>query len=121
MYKILPRSAGPVLGIEVSGKLDIDQERELIAKAEDLLKSHDKLSFLVVLGGHVGASFEAAAADIKWLLTHLNKISRLAIVTDSKLLAALIATDATFAKLMSIEEKHFDKDQIDAAWDWIER
>lgn len=121
MYTILPRSSGPVLGIQVSGKLKIDQERELIAMAEDLLKTHEKVSFLVVLGDHVGASFEAAAADVKWLMTHLKQIARVAIVSDSKLLAALVAIDATFAKLVSIEEKHFSKDQIDDAWDWIER
>ncbi|MEP1931099.1 MAG: STAS/SEC14 domain-containing protein [Roseibium sp.] len=121
MYKILPRSNGPVLGIEVSGKLNIDQERELIAKAEELLKTHEKASFLVVLGEHVGVSFEAATADIKWIATHLNKISRLAILTDSTFLAALIAVDGTFSKLVGIEEKHFDKNDIEAAWDWIER
>ncbi|MEP3049512.1 MAG: STAS/SEC14 domain-containing protein [Roseibium sp.] len=121
MYKILPRSNGPVLGIEVFGKLTIDQERELIAKAEELLELHPKVSFLVVLGEHVGVSFEAATADIKWIATHLNKIKRLAILTDSTLLAALIAVDSTFSKLAGIEEKHFDKNDIEAAWDWIER
>ena len=119
MYEILPRSEGAVLGIKVSGKLTLEQEKELIERTEELLKTHEKISFLVVLGEHVGASFEAAAADMKWLMTHLNKIGRLAIVSDSKLLAALVAVDATFAKLMSIEEKHFDQAQIDDAWAWI--
>ncbi len=120
MYTILPRSRGPVLGVEINGKIDIDQERDLIAKAEELLKEHDKISVLAILGDHVGVSMEAAAADIKWILSHLAQIKKVGIVTDSKLLAALVAVDATFAKLAGIEEKHFDKNEIDIAWHWIE-
>ena len=120
MYMILPRSDGPVLGVEVSGKIDIDQEQNLIAKAEELIKEHDKISVLVVLGDHVGVSLEAAAADIKWILTHMSHLNKIAIVADSKLLAAVVAVDATFAKLVGIQEKHFDRNEIETAWHWIE-
>ncbi|QDG78254.1 STAS/SEC14 domain-containing protein [Labrenzia sp. PHM005] len=120
MYKILPRSDGAVLGVEVSGTVTIEEEKELIDKANELVSKYGKASFLVVLGDHVGVSFEAAAADIKWIVTHMNKIARLAIVTDSKLLAALVDIDATFAKLAGISEKHFDSDELDQAWEWIE-
>lgn len=119
MYEILPRSEGAVLGVKVSGKLNLEQEKELIAKADELVSTYGKASFLVVLGDHVGVSFEAAAADIKWILTHMSKIARVAVVTDSKLLATLVDLDATFAKMAGISEKHFATDQEDEAWDWI--
>ena len=120
MYMILPRSEGPVMGVEISGKLDIDQEQNLTAVAEKLIKEHDKINVLVVLGDHVGVSFEAAASDIKWILTHMSHLNKIGIVTDSNLLTALIAVDATFAKLAGIQEKHFDRQDIETAWHWIE-
>lgn len=120
MYTILPRSRDAVLGVEVTGKIDIEQERELIAKAEDLIATHDRISVLIVLGDHVGVSMEAVVADIKWILTHMKHLAKFAIVTDSKLLAALVAVDATFAKMVGIEEKHFDRNEIEIAWHWIE-
>ncbi len=120
MYTILPRSQGPVLGVEVTGKIDIEQEKELIKEAEERIEEHDKISVLVVLGEHVGISLEAAGTDIKWVLTHMPHLRKVAIVTDSKLLAALVAVDATFAKMVGIEEKHFDKNEIDIAWHWVE-
>jgi stage II sporulation SpoAA-like protein len=120
MYTILPRSQGPVLGVEVTGKITIDQERELIAKAEELIAAHEKISVIVVLGEHAGISMEAVVADIKWVLTHMKNLGKFAIVTDSKLLAALVAVDATFAKMVGISEKHFDRGEIDIAWHWIE-
>jgi len=120
MYEILPRSRDAVLGVEISGKISLDQEKELIAKAEDLIEAHGKISVLVVIGEHAGVSLEAAAADIKWALANIQHLSKIAIVTDSKLLAALVAVDATFAKIVGIAEKHFDRDEIDIAWHWIE-
>lgn len=120
MYTILPRSRGSVLGIEIKGKVDIAQERELVAKADELIGAHGKISLLVVLGDHVGTSFEAAMADMKWTLANMKHLAKIAIVSDSKLLAALVAVDAAFAKLASIEEKHFDKADVETAWHWIE-
>ncbi|MHA7773459.1 SpoIIAA family protein [Roseibium sp. M-1] len=120
MYMILPRSRGAVLGVEISGKIDITQEKELIAKAEELIEAHGKINVLAVLGNHAGVSFEAAAADIKWVLANMQHLNRIAIVTDSKLLAALIAVDAKFAKMVGIDEKHFDRNEIETAWHWIE-
>ncbi len=120
MYTILPRSNGPVLGVEISGKVDIEQEKERIAKAVEMIEAFDKISILVVLGEHVGISFEAAASDIKWVLAHMKHLHKVGIVADGKLMAALVAIDATFAKMVGIQEKHFDRDEIETAWHWIE-
>jgi len=120
MYTVLERGKGPVLGVEVAGKVTIEQEKELISKVEELIEEHDKIGILVVLGDHVGISLEAAAADIKWVLTHMPHLNKIAIVTDSKLLAALVAVDATFARMVGIREKHFDKNEIETAWQWVE-
>jgi hypothetical protein len=119
MYTILPRSQGAILGIEISGKVEIDQEQALVAKADELIREHGKISLLVVLGEHVGTSFDAAMADMKWTLGNMKHLAKVAIVSDSRLLAALTAVDAAFARMAGIEEKHFDKADLDAAWTWI--
>ncbi|XYK81533.1 MAG: STAS/SEC14 domain-containing protein [Labrenzia sp.] len=120
MYEILPRTSGSVLGIKITNTLSNDEEKELLSKADDIVSAYGKVSFLVVLGEHAGVSYEAATADIKWIMTHMTNIARIAIVTDSMLLAVLVDLDATFAKMAGIEEKHFDSSELDAAWDWIE-
>jgi len=120
MYTILPRSQGPVLGVEIAGEIELDQEKALIAKAEEMIEAHGKISVLVIVGAHAGVSFEAASADIKWVLANMQHMNKIAVVTDSKLLAALVAVDATFARMAGIAEKHFDKDDIETAWHWIE-
>ncbi|MDN3718754.1 STAS/SEC14 domain-containing protein [Roseibium salinum] len=107
MYTILPRSQGAVLGVELSGKMDMAQEQALIAVAEELIEEHGKISVLIVVGDDVGLSYEAAMADIKWVLANMQHLKKLAIVTDSNLLATLVAVDATFAKMVGIAEKAF--------------
>ena len=120
MYTILPRSRDAVLGVEISGKITLDQEKDLIAKAEELIEAFGKINVLVVIGAHAGVSFEAAAADIKWVLANMQHLTKIAVVTDSKLLAALVAVDATFARMVGIKEQHFDHADIETAWHWIE-
>lgn len=120
MYKILPRSNGAVLGVEISGKLDITEENELTGRADKLIAEHDKISILVVLGDQVSVSFEAATSDIKWMLTHMGHLRKVAIVADSKVLAALVAVDSLFAKAVGIEEMHYSREEIETAWHWIE-
>lgn len=119
MYTVLPESDGNVLGLEIAGKIDIEQERELISKVEAILAEHDKISLLVVVNKGVSASFEAAVADLKWLVTNIKKLEKIAIVADNTLLEHLTNIDAKFAKLVGIGEKYFPTNELDAAWQWI--
>ena len=119
MYKVLDQSEGNILGLEISGKIDITQERELIEKAEDILKDHAKISVLVVVDKGVSATFEAAMTDLKWVIKNVKKLGKLAIVADSVFLGHLVEIDAKFAAMLDIGEKHFATDELDKAWAWI--
>ncbi|MEX3007970.1 STAS/SEC14 domain-containing protein [Hoeflea sp. TYP-13] len=119
MYTVLPQSEGAVLGLEISGRIDIEQERALIAKAEAVIKEHDKIKLLVVVREGTSATFEATMADFKWISTHVKNLGKLAIVADSKVLGWLVAQDAKIAKHLGIGERHFTTDDMDAAWAWI--
>ena len=58
MYKVLNKSSGNVLGIEISGKIDIEQENTLISIADEILKEHEKIRLFVVVEEGVTASFK---------------------------------------------------------------
>ncbi|KIC40333.1 hypothetical protein RA27_16165 [Ruegeria sp. ANG-R] len=119
MYKVLDQSEGNVLGLEISGKIDITQERELIAKAEAILKDHDKIRLLVVVDKGLSATFEAAKTDMAWVIKNVKKLGKLAIVADNAFLGHLVEIDAKFASMLDIGEKHFTTDEVDEAWAWI--
>lgn len=118
MYKVLPQSEGPTLGLMISGKIDITEEQEMIELAEKVLAEHDKLNLLVIVGENVWASLEAAYADLRWITTHLKNVAKLAIVTDSKTLGWLVEQDAKIARHLGIGERHFATDELEEAWTW---
>lgn len=117
MIKKLEESAGAVLGFEISGKITLEQEQETVATVENVLKDHDKVSLLVVLGEHADWGVKAGMEDLKWTLKHLKQINKVAIVSSSTVLKWLTTLDSPFAKMIGMEEKHFE--DLDQAWAWI--
>ncbi len=119
MIKELPNSEGSVLGFKITGKVTLEEEREWIGKLEDAIEKHGKVSALVVLGKEASWGVKAGIEDLKWLITHMKKLHKFALVTDSKVWEWLVGIDSQFAKLVGIGEKHFKTSEIDDAWSWI--
>jgi len=115
----LPASEGRYLGYEVSGTIGPDQERLWIADMEAALEMHAKVCVLLVLDPGAGWGVRAGIGDIKWVLTHMSKLDKIAIVTDEKVWQWLVNIDSQFAKLVGIGEKHFHTGEIDQAWKWL--
>ena len=74
---------------------------------------------LVVLGEQASWGVKAGIEDLKWLVTHMKTVNKIAIVTESKVYKWLIALDSPFAKLVGIGENHFEPSKIEDAWKWI--
>ena len=119
MIKELPQSKDSVLGFEVTGKVSVEEEQNLISRVEETLKKHKKVSALVVLREEASWGVKAGIKDLKWLLTHMDDLDRIAIVSDSKVWEWLIKIDSKFAKMKGIREKHFETDDLDDAWEFV--
>jgi len=119
MIKELPESTGSVIGVEITGKVTLEEENGMIAKFDAAVAEHGKVSALVILGEEAGWGLKAGLADMKWLLTHMKNLNKIAIVTDSSVYKWLVKTDAQFAKLVNIGEKHFEMAQLADAWAWV--
>lgn len=119
MIAYLPESCPPFLGFEVSGNVTLDHERDLIDYVDNMLLEHDKLSFLVVLNPDASWGVEAGLEDLKWLVTNLKRIHKIALVSDSNVLKWLMAIDRPFARIIGINEDYFTLAEIDKAWAWL--
>jgi hypothetical protein len=108
MIKELPESEGPVLGFEITSKVSLEEEKEMIEKFEKALEEHDKVSALVVLGEEASFGVKAGIEDLKWIMKNMKKLNKIAVVSESP-----------FAKLVGISEKHFEPSELADAWTWV--
>jgi len=119
VIKELEKSEGSILAFKISAKVTLEEERQWIQKFDNALKKHDKISALIILGEEASWGLKAGVEDIKWIMTHLDKLHRLALVTDSTVWKWLIKIDSPFAKMAGIGEKYFPLSELDDAWDWV--
>lgn len=119
MIKELQESEGSVLGFEITGKVSLEEEKEWIEKFEEAIEKHGSVSALVVLGEQASWGVEAGIEDLKWIMTHMKRLNKIAIVSESTVWKWLVALDSPFAKLVGIGEKHFELSKIADAWEWV--
>ncbi|WP_342389393.1 STAS/SEC14 domain-containing protein [Salinicoccus bachuensis] len=106
-----------VVYVEVDGKVT-EEDAE---KSEAFIKKHygneKKLNALVYIkdmeGADIGAILKGSVIDVK----HWEQYGKFALVANP----AWIEGGSTVADLMpDIEVRHFDKAQIDKAWEWLQ-
>ena len=119
MISKLPESKGITIGIEVSGNISSEEEANWIKIFDTHIETHGEFNLLVLLNGPVNIEENAIYNDLKWTLKNIKNMKKIAIVSDSRVLNTLVAMDSPFAKLVGIDEKHFEKNKIQDAWLWI--
>jgi len=118
MIEILPESEGNVLGIRISGKLTVEDYKEiLIPRVNKILKEHHKVRFLTVVDETFrGRELAAALENIKYGYKIRKQVEKSAVVTDSKLLRAFVYVGSYF---MRGPVKVFRQNKLQDAWKWI--
>jgi hypothetical protein len=119
MIKKLPESEGAIIGIEVSGKIDSMEENKWIEIFDKLIAEQGRINILVLLNAKFSVGVDVAYDDLKWTFKNLKNMNKLAIVSQSTVLAWLVAADSPFGKLAGISEKHFDTSHLQDAWRWV--
>lgn len=119
MINELPESTGVCRGYRISGKLSLADEKDWILSLESYLEVHEQLNVLVILDKDAGWALRAGIEDLKWVMTHLERINKIAIVADNTTWRWLVGIDSVFAKLVGIREKYFEMHRLDDAWSWV--
>jgi SpoIIAA-like len=120
MIRLLGHSHDHILGFEVSGKVSHQEQQRWTQHLADLLEQHDQVCVMLVLSEDARWGDIVGLEDIKWVLTHMKSFSRVAVVSSNDTWKWLTAVDAFFAKWVGIDEKYFDLNEIDQAWQWLQ-
>ena len=115
MFQILPRSHDNVIGLEVEGTVTIEEVKEGEKVFEEALAKHDKISWVCVWKSTKYDSLDAFYEDMMWLLRHVKRFDRMAIVGDAWWKKLLVQADS-----LVFGEKYFDLSQLEEAWAYVE-
>ncbi|MCK5729391.1 MAG: STAS/SEC14 domain-containing protein [Methylococcales bacterium] len=120
MINELAQSNGATLAFEIIGKVSLEQQQAWIKKFDERIKQHEKISVMIIFGetatiGKPSVIYE----DIKWIVKHFKRFNKIAVISGSTLWKFLITVDSYFAKMVGINEKHFQPTEAKVAWEWV--
>jgi hypothetical protein len=107
-----------ILILEPDAPLEAADFEGLVREIDPYIAEHGKLSGLMIRAKAFPgwANLEAFRAHMQFIKSHHQKIVRLAMVTDSKLLAEL---PKIAAHLVDVQVKHFSESQHEDALRWL--
>ena len=107
-----------ILILEPDAPLEAADFEALIREIDPYIAEHGKLSGLMIRAQAFPgwANLEAFLAHMQFIKSHHQKIVRLAMVTDSKLLGEL---PKIAAHLVNVQVKHFSESQHEDALRWL--
>jgi hypothetical protein len=116
LIEILEQSTDACLAVRFSGKVTGQEYQQFLDALEERLKNGEKVSLVCELVGfEFYGDFESAKKDFKFAFGEYKRISRAAFVGDQKWIEWFARIIGPFTKA---EEKHFPKDQFEAAFSW---
>ncbi len=119
MIEIMRESDGDVLGLRATGKLTASDYHDVLAPAvRTLLDRFDRLKVLFLLDEPFGGwSLHAAWVNTVFDVKHRRDFEKVAVVGAPRWEQWCVNVAA--ALVMSGELRTFDRERLDAAWQWV--
>jgi len=107
-----------VYAFEITGYIEAADIENLYGLLEGAYQLHDRIDVIVLVHDYEGVDWSAAWKDQTFLkkAKALKHIRKYAVVGGPGWMQAMIGIAKPF---LSIEMKHFELDEADAAWEWI--
>lgn len=117
IYEKFNRSSGRVLGCEIRDEITEEEFEKLLREIEEVIIDGGDVRLLVYVPEFPSFDLDLLDEDIGFWLVHGDDIDCYTIVGDNTLMEwAVVFEDL----LTSIEFQHFDADDLDEAWTWLE-
>lgn len=100
--------------VSVDGKITTEEYKVFLDWLGDVLGERSPVSFLIDIDDVEGAEPGAMLADLKFALTHLKDIRRIALVGDEEWIGKLAAMPNPFA----FKIRAFGEESEEEAWEW---
>lgn len=117
MFEIIPVDDKHILAFRASGKLTDADYQAFLPELEKVIREEGSISLYIELEDFQGWDAKAAWDDLRFDLKHDKDFKRIAIVGDKLWEHSGIALANFFTRT---EMRFFNKDEAEAAWDWLQ-
>ncbi|WP_233269506.1 STAS/SEC14 domain-containing protein [Alteribacillus sp. YIM 98480] len=116
MLKIHPSPEASTIAVEFEGKATQEDARVLDNHVKAHFKDHETFNVLAVMHDIDGSTLKGAIEGVKFDTKRWNQFKKFAVVSEKK----TVETSAELGNLLpGIKSKHFKKDELEAAWNWL--
>lgn len=116
MLTLVPSKDMKTIAVEIEGQVSKDELLKLDKVIQEKFAEKGEFNLYAILYHFEGASFKALVEELKIDAKRWEQYNKLAVISeDAKIEKFVEAGDV----LPSIKTKHFDINQMEAAWEWI--
>ncbi|WKA51245.1 STAS/SEC14 domain-containing protein [Planococcus liqunii] len=116
MLAFVPSKDTETIAMEFNGKATQEDLEKFDKVTQEKFGEKGGFNVYLVVHDFDGASAKAMFEEVKIDVNRWSQYNKLAVVSDKSLLGAI----AEFAGyLPGVQAKHFDMDEMEAAWEWI--
>lgn len=119
MIKMLEGSAGNVVGLKYSGKITNEDYKAMTPQLAKLVEEQGTVNVLMDLADMESITPKAMFDDFAFMKDYGQKVTKVAMVSDSKWEEMEAEFSGAVAKLLKAEIKYFRVNQIDSVWAWL--
>ena len=119
MIKMLDGSSGNVVGLKYSGKITGKDYEAMTPQLAKLVEEQGTINVLMDLEDVKDITPKAMFDDFAFMKEYGQKVTKVAMVSDSKWEEMAAEFSGAVAKLLKAEIKYFPVSQIDDAWAWL--
>lgn len=116
MLTLVPSKDMETIAVEIEGHVTQDDLLKLDKVIQEKFSEKGEFNLYAILYHFEGASFKALLEELKIDVERWSQYNKLAVISDDEKLEKFVETSDL---LPSIKTKHFDIDQMEAAWEWI--
>lgn len=116
MLTLVPSKDMKTIAVEIEGHVTKDELLKLDKVIQEKFSEKGEFNLYAILYHFEGASLKAMLEEMKIDIKRWSQYNKLAVISDDEKLEKMVeASDV----LPSIKTKHFDINQMEAAWQWI--
>ena len=118
MIEILPQSTETCIGFQISGKVTAEDYDVLTPKLDEAIAASGTINLLVLMGDFEGwGGLDAAKADFNFGTQQYHQVEKAAFIGEKKWQEWMVKIMDPFTR--RTDEKFFEPDQIEEAWQWV--